>query len=755
MTNLTTGHEIPATGLKGLTQNWRADLLAAISVSLVALPLALGVAVASGVEPIAGLISAIIGGIVVTLYRGSHLAINGPAAGLIAVILSAIASLDDGSGNAFNYVLAATVVAGGIQVLLGIFRLGFIAESIPSSVITGIMVAIGVIIFTSQIYVATGIKSIEGNTIEKLTGILDHIGEFNPFILIISVIGILMLIILPKMQSRLFHFLPASLWVLIVSIPLVYLFNFLRSHDLSFFGRPFHVGPEFLIKMPDDLSNMIMYPDFSMSHTLEFWIAVISITLIASIQTLAMAKAVDKLDPYKRKTQLNKDLIGIGIGTMVCGAIGGLPIITVVVRSTVNITNHAKTKWSNFYHGILLIIFLFLLTPVIQMIPYAALAAILVYIGFRLASPSVFMKIYNEGLEQLLFMLVTLIITLYTNLLWGIIAGTLFTLLVQILLARLPISKFFSLSANSDTNMMIDKEGTHHIKVKGVANFLSIHKFMSLVKDIPSGRNLHIDLSDTRLVGLTYQDNLFEYIDNYRSEGGTVIISGIDNHVSSSNHRKALKISLDNKQVQLSPRQTRLQTLAQENKYTFDILPDQDTQELRRFKFFELRPIERKSNVLSGRFESTDNNWEIADIIFNEGASFTAEVFYSTLMTIKINNEIPKFMMEKEGFVEKLFDRVMAFTGYKDIDFKMYTKFSNKFLLMGDDEAMIRAFFTRRLITFFEEESIFHVESNGKNLLIFSKIKLARTDETQNLLAFGERLIQELTIVYNENKGLI
>lgn len=755
MTNITTRHQIPATGLKGLTQNWRADLLAAISVSLVALPLALGVAVASGVKPIAGLISAIIGGIVVTLYRGSHLAINGPAAGLIAVILSAIVSLDDGSGNAFNYVLAATVIAGGIQVLLGVFRLGFIAESIPSSVITGIMVAIGVIIFTSQIYVATGIQSIEGNTIEKLTGIVDHIGEFNPFIVIISVIGILMLIILPKLQSRLFHFLPASLWVLIVSIPLVYLFNFLKSHDLSFFGRPFHVGPEFLIEMPTDLSNMIMYPDFSMSHTLEFWIAVISITLIASIQTLAMAKAVDKLDPYKRKTHLNKDLIGIGIGTMVCGAIGGLPIITVVVRSTVNITNHAKTKWSNFYHGILLIIFLFLLTPVIQMIPYAALAAILVYIGFRLASPSVFKKIYNEGLEQLLFMLVTLIITLYTNLLWGIVAGTLFTLLVQILLARLPISKFFSLSANSDTSMMIDKEGVYNIKVKGVANFLSIHKFMSLVKDIPSEKKLHIDLSDTRLVGLTYQDNLFEYIDNYRGDGGTVSISGIDNHVSSSTHRKALKISLDNKQVQLSPRQTRLQTLAQENNFSFDILPDQDTQELRRFKFFELRPIERKSNVLSGRFESTDNDWEIADVIFNEGASFTAEVFYSTLMTIKINNRIPKFMMEKEGFVEKLFDRVMAFTGYKDIDFKMYTKFSNKFLLMGDNEALIRAFFTPKLITFFEEESIFHVESNGKNLLIFSKIKLARTDETQKLLAFGERLIEELTIVYNENKGLM
>ena len=755
MTNLSSGHEVPATGFKGLIQNWRADLLAAISVSLVALPLALGVAVASGVEPIAGLISAIIGGVVVTLYRGSYLAINGPAAGLIAVILSALASLDDGSGHAFHYVLAATVVAGGIQVLLGVFRLGFIAESIPSSVITGIMVAIGVIIFTSQIYVAMGINPIQGNTIEKLTGIVDHIGEFNPFILIISIIGLLMLIILPKLQSRLFNFLPASLWVLIVSIPLVYLFNFLKGHDLSFFGRPFHVGPEFLINMPTDLSKMILYPDFSKYHTIEFWIAVVSITLIASIQTLAMAKAVDKLDPYKRKTQLNKDLIGIGIGTMVCGAIGGLPIITVVVRSTVNITNHAKTKWSNFYHGILLIIFLFLLTPVIQKIPYAALAAILVYIGFRLASPSVFKKIYNEGLEQLLFMLVTLIITLYTNLLWGIICGTLFTLLVQILLARLPISKFFALSANSDTSMMILKDGSYNIKVKGVANFLSIHKFMSLVKDIPAGKTLNIDLSDTRLIGLTYQDSLFEYVDNYRSDGGNVSILGIEGHVSSSNHRKAMKISLVNKQVKLSPRQTRLQSLAQENNYTFDILPDQDTLDLRRFKFFELRPIERKSNALSGQFVTSENYWEIADVIFNEGASFTSEVFYSTLMTIKINNTIPKFIMEKEGFVEKLFDRVMAFTGYKDIDFKMYTKFSNQFLLMGDNEAQIRAFFTPQLISFFEEESIFHVESNGKALLVFSKIKLARTDETQKLLAFGEKLIRELTTTYEENKILM
>ena len=257
------------------------------------------------------------------------------------------------------------------------------------------------------------------------------------------------------------------------------------------------------------------------------------------------------------------------------------------------------------------------------------------------------------------------------------------------------------------------------------------------------------------MIGLTYQEKLFEFIENYRREEGTVNISGAENHVSSSNHMKALKISLDNKQTKLSPRQIRLQNLAQENNYNFDILPNQDFRDLSQLKFFELRPIERKSNVLSGTFEKSNNDWEIADVVFNEGASFTSEVFYSTLMTIKLNNKIPKFIIEKEGFVEKLFDRVMAFSGYTDIDFKMYTKFSSKFLLMGDNESLIRAFFTPRLIQFYEEESIFHVESNGRALLVFSRIKLARTDETQSLLSFGNRLIEELTIVYNENKELL
>ena len=649
-------HEIPKKGWKGIVANWRSDFLAAISVSLVALPLGLGVAAASGAPPIAGLISAIIGGIVATPFRGSHLAINGPAAGLIAVILSAIYSLEDGSGQTLNYVLAAVCIAGILQVLLGILKLGRIAEVIPSSVIQGIMVAIGIIIFSTQIHVAMGTHPVGKNTIELLKEITTQIPNIHPVILGISLIGIILLVVIPKIQSRLLHYFPASLWVLVISVIAAYLFNFFEPHTIDISGKSYLIGPQQLIKIPDDLRDAIMYPDFSRIGDYKFWIAVLSITLIASIQTLAMAKAVDKLDPYKRKSNLNKDLIGVGLATAVSGAIGGLPIITVIVRSTVNVNNNAKTKWSNLYHGILIIIFLFILAPVIQKIPLAALASILVYIGFRLASPTVFKKIYNMGLEQLIFMMVTIGITLYSDLLWGILGGSLFTLLVHVLLSRMPVGTFFKEIYSNNTNVFLTKEGNYNLQIEGIASFLTIPGISKLTSNIPPGTNVSIDLSKTRLVGTTFMEYLVDYLKMHEDTGGNVIISGLDAHVSSSTHNRALKISLDSFATKLSPRQIRLQNLANEKDYQFASQVDWNTSYLRNFHFFEIRPIERKSNCIKGTFKDLNVSWEIADVTFSEGAGFTAEVFNTTVMVLKLNREIPIFSMEKEGVFDKIFD---------------------------------------------------------------------------------------------------
>jgi MFS superfamily sulfate permease-like transporter len=737
-------HELPKTGLKGIRAHWRADFLAAISVSLVALPLGLGVAAASGAPPIAGLISAIIGGIVATPFRGSHLAINGPAAGLIAVILSATYSLNDGSGQTLNYVLAAVCIAGVIQVLLGLLKLGKIAEVIPSSVIQGVMVAIGIIIFSTQIHVAMGTQPVGKNTIDLLKEIFTQIPNIHPIILIISLIGILLLIIIPKIQSRFLHYFPASLWVLVVSVIAAYLFNFFEPHDIAFFGRTYSVGPEQLISIPNDLRDALMFPNFSRIGDYKFWLAVLSIALIASIQTLAMAKAVDKLDPYKRKSNLNKDLIGVGLATAVSGALGGLPIITVIVRSTVNVNNNAKTKWSNLYHGVLIIIFLFVLAPVIQMIPLAALAAILVFIGYRLASPTVFKKIYDMGVEQLVFMVVTIGITLYSDLLWGILGGSLFTLLVHLLLSRLNIQEFFKSAFSNNSNVFKNKDGSYNLQVEGIASFLTIPKIGKLTENIPEGTEVTIDLSKTRLVDTTFMEYIVDFLKAHNKADGNAIIKGLDSHVSSSTHNRSLKISLNTFTHKLSPRQKRLQTLATEKNYQYTQRVDWNTSYLKNFHFFEIRPIERKSNCLRGTFGDQNVSFEIADITFSEGASFTAEVFNATVVLLKLNQKIPVFSMEKEVVFDKVFDRVMAFSGYKDIDFEMYSAISKKFLIMGEDEADVRAFFTHKIIRFFENHQIYHVESNGEALMIFDKIKLARTDQTIAFIDYCAELAEIL-----------
>ena len=730
----------PKTGIKGLTENWQSDLIAAISVALIALPLSLGIALAAGAPAMSGIFSAVVGGIVTTLYRGGHISVNGPAKGVIGVILLGIALMDDGSGQAFNYVLAAVVVSGAIQMLLGILKLGRLAEVFHSSVIHGILAAIGIIIFAKQIHVAMGTYSDSPSIIQNLIDAVLYLPQANPFVILISLTGLFLLLLHSKISYRFFHFLPAPMWVIALSIPFAYLFNFFDQQTLSFLGKTYEIGPHLLLDIPDNIMDSIMHPNFNKVNTIEFWTTVFSMLIITSIESLAIAKAVDKIDPYKRKTDLNKDLTGIGLSTMVAGLIGGLPIIAVIIRSSVNIHNGAKTKWSNMYQGILLLLFIVALSPIMRKVPLSAFAILLVYTGFKLASPAVFKKAYNQGTEQLIFFTGTMILTIYTNLLIGLLGGLLLALVTHMLLARLSISQFFKMVYKSRTKLVKLKDGSFDLKIRGIANFLGILKVDNLITQIPSGANVNIDLSETRLVGITYMDYLVEFLKSQRDSGGRVFITGLDSHVSSTTYNRALKISLNNSSKKLSQRQKRLRNLATEKEYQYSSQVDWNTLYLKKFHFFEIRPIESKYNCLKGTYEDLGVSWEIADVTFNEGKAFTAETFNTTLMVLKLDKKLPIFTMEKEGVLGKIFDRVMAFTGYKDIDFEMYPDFSKKFLLMGENESEIRSFFTEKIIHFFENHQIYHLESNGESIVIFDKIKLARTDETIAFIKYGREL---------------
>ena len=731
---------VPKKGLQGLIENWQSDLIAAVSVALIALPLSLGIALAAGAPAMSGIFSAVVGGLVTTLYRGGHISVNGPAKGVIGVILLGIALMDDGSGQAFNYVLAAVVVSGALQILLGVLKLGRLADIFHTSVIHGILAAIGIIIFAKQIHVAMGTYSDSPSIVQNLIDALVLLPKANPFVLVISISGLLLLLFHSKTNSRFFHLLPAPMWVIALSIPFVYAFNFFENQTLSFLGMAYEIGPDLLLDIPDTIKDSIMHPNFSKIDTLEFWTTVFSMLIITSIESLAIAKAVDKIDPYKRKTDLNKDLTGIGLSTVVAGMIGGLPIIAVIIRSTVNIHNGAKTKWSNMYQGLLLLLFIVVLSPIMRQVPLCAFAILLVYTGFKLASPAVFKQVYSQGTEQLIFFLGTMILTLYTNLLIGLLGGLLLALVTHMLLAKLPVIEFFRMVYKSKTKLLKHSDCTFDLKIRGVANFLGILKVDRLVDQIPSGADVNIDLSETRLVGITYMDFLVEYLKAQRAAGGQVFITGLDSHVSFSTHNRALKICLTDSNAKLSQRQKRLRNLATEKDYKYNSKIDWNTIYLKKFHFFEIRPIERKYNCLTGLYKDLEVSWEIADITFNEGQAFTAETFNMTVMVLKLNKKIPVFTMEKEGVLGKIFDRVMAFTGYKDIDFEMYPDFSNKFLLMGDNESEIRSFFTDDIIRFFENNHIYHLESNGEALIIFDKIKLARTDETTAFIKYGKEL---------------
>lgn len=388
--------------------------------------------------------------------------------------------------------------------------------------------------------------------------------------------------------------------------------------------------------------------------------------------------------------------------------------------------------------------FILILAPVLQKVPLAALAAILVFTGFKLASPKVFKEVYDQGVEQLLFLGSTLVITLFTNLLYGIIGGVLTTLILHMLLAKMGFINFFKMVFQSGSKIYKREDGTYDIKLKGIANFLFTLQLNKLLDQIPSGTTVRVDMSKTRLVDLTVMENVIEFKRIHENKGGQVTIIGLDNHVSSNSHNRALKIIAEPAKKKITARQIRLQKLANDNGWAFQKEVDWNTSYLKNFEFFESRPIKKKTNSLKGKDHDINVNWEIADIIFDEGVMLSSEVYHTTLYVVHLNQPIPVFTLEREGLFDRIFAPVRSFSGDNDINFKDHLQFSSKFLLFGEDEQAIKDLFNEDLIHFLEKNDIHHIESNGDALMIFKYLLLAPTTEIENMHKFSHDLVQHM-----------
>ena len=709
------------------------NLFSGFVVSLIALPLGLGLALASGAPPISGIIAAIVGGTVVAILGGSNVTITGPGNGLVVVILAAITTLGNGNMHqGFLFTLAAIVISGIIMIILGFLRLGSLGDFFPASAIQGMLAAIGIGIFAKQIHVMFGNLNAKGSIIDLLLqvpqGIIDFVKTDNTSIFyagLVGVISLLIMIFYSKIRNRYFQLIPAPMWIVVLSVGLYYYFDMVSATS-------YPIDKSLLINLPDDILSNFAFPDFSKIYQFNFINAVIAITLIASIESLLSIKAVDKLDPLKRRSNVNKDIRALGLATVISGFLGGLNVVTVIARSSVNVNNKGSNRSANFFHATFLVLFILLFASELRKIPLPALAAILVYTGYKLASPENIRKVFKIGKEQLIIFLITLFTTISTSLITGILVGIFITFIIHVIINKDAL--LFIKNALKPNVLMFKEDDKYYVSVKNFSSFLNYTKLKSKLDQIPENEEAIIDFSLCDFVDHSVMENMSNYAESFKRKGGHFEVIGLDDSKSGSEHPFALRKILPKQFVQkegvLTKRQKSIQKISEEMHWTYNAFPNEEVTQLPQFGYFKTRQINKVSNIMS------NENCSLFDVQFSEGEMIAKQVIKATMLYINISKNIPEFTLDKEGIFEKIYH----FTGFNDIAIDNHSDFTKRFYLSGKNEKAIKEFFSDDLVLFFESNKYYHIEAIKNGLLIIGNERLASVKEMKALADFGNRL---------------
>lgn len=717
--------EIPKDGIEGLKQNWTQDALSGFLVFLLALPLSLGIAKASEFPPAMGVLTAMIGGLFVSLFAGSRLTIKGPAAGLITICAGAVTEMGGGT-EGWQLALGAVVVAAGIQIIFGLLKFGSLSDFFPHSAVHGMLAAIGLIIFSKQIHVLLGIDpaTLKGlEPIELYEKIPDSIMHEDPRVTLVGIISLIIIFGMPLIKHPLVKKIPAPMVVLLVTIPMAWIMDFK------------HTEPAFdMVKIGDFWSNVGWNVNFAAIGTGVFWKYVVMFLFINSLESLLTVKAIDGLDPWKRTSNPNKDLMAVGAGNALSGILGGLPMISEVARSSANVNFGGRTRWANFFHGLFLLIAMLLFIPVIEMIPNTALAALLIAVGYRLASPNEFFKTYKIGGEQLVIFIVTIIVTVSTDLLIGVAAGILMKFV------------FHMLNGASFTNLFKAKyEYTqsgdeHFVKIKGSALFSNLIGFKKLFTGIGPNKKIVVDFSEAALVDHSFMEYLHNIEDEFTHNGGSITSMGFDRFKPFSNHplaaRKAAPDSANKMEIKLSPRQLELRKFADSNEWSFYPQKVKTSLKYKDFPIQNGNKIPFEENLLAVYGENA--KFEVSDISLQEGARQSQnEIQITIVQASEFEGLIPDFALEPEGLWSKLFESIQG----RDIDFDNHPKFSQKYYLRGSNEDAVRAFFNESMLEFLENREEMHIECHRNRLIFYKKRELLQPGEIMYVTKFAEEFI--------------
>jgi MFS superfamily sulfate permease-like transporter len=490
------------------TRNLRYDAPASVVVFLVALPLCLGVALASGTPLFAGIIAGVVGGVVTGLLSKSPLSVSGPAAGLTVIVFAAMQHLPS-----FEVFLLATFLAGAFQVLFGLIGAGIIGNFIPSSVIKGMLAAIGIILILKQIPHAVGFdKDYEGdfsflqpdgyNTFTEIWHLLD--AQFTPGAIIIALCSLVFLFwwdaTLKKTSIAWLKSIPGPLVVVIFGVAANELFKTLAP--------ALAIGTEHLVSIPiaqnvNQFLGQFKMADFTAITSPAVWTTALTISAVASIETLLSVEAVDRLDPFKRTTPNNRELLAQGAGNMICGLIGGMPITSVIVRSSANVNSGARTQASTMIHGMLLLVCAALIPTLLNKIPLSALAAVLIATGYKLTKPSVFKLEYLRGASHIVPFVVTIIAILFTDLLIGVLIGVL-------------VASIFIIYSNfkSAITVVQNEQGNYLVKIRKDLSFIHKHELKQALSDLPDNCTVWLSMSKVSFVDLDNAEIINDFIES-------------------------------------------------------------------------------------------------------------------------------------------------------------------------------------------------------------------------------------------------
>lgn len=480
-----------------------ANLSASIVVLLVALPLCLGIALASGAPLFSGIIAGVVGGIVVGLLSGSQLSVSGPAAGLTAIVAVAILKL-----QVYEAFLLAVVLAGVMQVALGYLKAGVIGDYIPNAVIKGMLAAIGLILIMKQFPHLVGYDAnFEGDETfaqadqnNTFSAIYTALNTIKPAAVIIGIGSIILLAVWEKpftKKNELLRFIPGPLVVVILAI--------IINGTIEQLSGIASIESTHLVSLPiahstTEFISFFTLPNFSFITNVQVWISAVTLAIVASLETLLGIEAVDKLDPLKRVTPTNKELKAQGFGNIISGLIGGLPLTSVIVRSSANVSAGGKTKQATIFHGLLLLLCAALIPNLLNKIPLSALAGILIFTGYKLAKITLFKEFYQKGLNQFIPFCVTIIAILFTDLLIGISIG-------------IAVSMIFIIRSNFKTAVLVVNDNNNYlIRFKKDVSFLNKPIIKSELELVPENANLVIDVARAEYIDKDVIDEVNSFL---------------------------------------------------------------------------------------------------------------------------------------------------------------------------------------------------------------------------------------------------